>query len=102
MIRRPPRSTLFPYTTLFRSIVSEWPTTHSVAESGGFFDVFALRSAEFLGESDEKPFRSADVELQLHFFILYCLLFEQSAALAELFKPLVHVVHRGHDPQVAQ
>src|SRR2546422_7631554 len=24
MIRRPPRSTLFPYTTLFRSGVSEW------------------------------------------------------------------------------
>src|SRR5258707_6774412 len=26
MIRRPPRSTLFPYTTLFRS---EWPATYS-------------------------------------------------------------------------
>src|SRR5260221_10044713 len=24
MIRRPPRSTLFPYTTLFRSIISAW------------------------------------------------------------------------------
>src|ERR1041385_9459705 len=27
MIRRPPRSTLFPYTTLFRSLVDERPTT---------------------------------------------------------------------------
>src|SRR5258708_19357710 len=26
MIRRPPRSTLFPYTTLFRSRRSSWPT----------------------------------------------------------------------------
>src|SRR5690348_17385478 len=25
MIRRPPRSTLFPYTTLFRSVVTQWP-----------------------------------------------------------------------------
>src|SRR2546429_4184918 len=25
MIRRPPRSTLFPYTTLFRSLGDEWP-----------------------------------------------------------------------------
>src|SRR5260370_10984795 len=25
MIRRPPRSTLFPYTTLFRSRISRWP-----------------------------------------------------------------------------
>src|SRR5256886_9371478 len=24
MIRRPPRSTLFPYTTLFRSVISSW------------------------------------------------------------------------------
>src|SRR3712207_8007317 len=28
MIRRPPRSTLFPYTTLFRSIVVLMPTFH--------------------------------------------------------------------------
>src|SRR5260221_8110394 len=26
MIRRPPRSTLFPYTTLFRSFLGKWPT----------------------------------------------------------------------------
>src|SRR3712207_7233831 len=28
MIRRPPRSTLFPYTTLFRSLVGERPAGH--------------------------------------------------------------------------
>src|SRR2546430_7659869 len=29
MIRRPPRSTLFPYTTLFRSVsITIWPPTH--------------------------------------------------------------------------
>src|SRR2546428_10451234 len=27
MIRRPPRSTLFPYTTLFRSIETLWPSS---------------------------------------------------------------------------
>src|SRR2546430_4767385 len=27
MIRRPPRSTLFPYTTLFRSVIMDEPTT---------------------------------------------------------------------------
>src|SRR5256886_9056173 len=30
MIRRPPRSTLFPYTTLFRSL-SRWVTSHGFA-----------------------------------------------------------------------
>src|SRR3989449_2332830 len=37
MIRRPPRSTLFPYTTLFRSFQSMWrrssPGTHSRNDS---------------------------------------------------------------------
>src|SRR3989339_755637 len=31
MIRRPPRSTLFPYTTLFRSLVSRWRCARSHA-----------------------------------------------------------------------
>src|SRR2546426_3213162 len=39
MIRRPPRSTLFPYTTLFRSLGSHiqqgGPVTSQVRESGG-------------------------------------------------------------------
>src|SRR5690606_40860386 len=30
MIRRPPRSTLFPYTTLFRSVLSQLPRTHQL------------------------------------------------------------------------
>ena len=33
----------------------------AVAENGGLCEVVVLRSSEFLGESDEKPFRSADV-----------------------------------------
>src|SRR3712207_97985 len=31
MIRRPPRSTLFPYTTLFRSLRQDWPDFAVVA-----------------------------------------------------------------------
>src|SRR5256885_3923375 len=31
MIRRPPRSTLFPYTTLFRSLIPPGGTRHAVA-----------------------------------------------------------------------
>src|SRR5256885_16391973 len=34
MIRRPPRSTLFPYTTLFRSIVADADTGQSLVHSG--------------------------------------------------------------------
>src|SRR2546426_3937888 len=36
MIRRPPRSTLFPYTTLFRSgvVEDEWPSLHAPQQQG--------------------------------------------------------------------
>src|SRR5258705_9952877 len=34
MIRRPPRSTLFPYTTLFRSTIDEQPGLRAVAVDG--------------------------------------------------------------------
>src|SRR2546430_11581831 len=35
MIRRPPRSTLFPYTTLFRSIAEGYTSTPKLAIGGG-------------------------------------------------------------------
>src|SRR3712207_6934774 len=41
MIRRPPRSTLFPYTTLFRSVegaVGPLPRLHRRAEYAGVFE----------------------------------------------------------------
>src|SRR2546427_11081955 len=41
MIRRPPRSTLFPYTTLFRSL-QKWPY---VAEDGETFEENAIKKA---------------------------------------------------------
>jgi hypothetical protein len=60
-----------------------------------------LRSAEFLGESDEKPFRAADVAEPIRVFILNYFAYKLRAALAELFKRLVDVVHREHDAEVA-
>src|SRR3712207_9033154 len=56
MIRRPPRSTLFPYTTLFRSVAAGWVA--SLAKPGGnvtgvFFDVadFAAKCLQILAEA---------------------------------------------------
>src|SRR5688572_32080051 len=40
MIRRPPRSTLFPYTTLFRSLGKAWPEGAEL--SGGQWQKLAL------------------------------------------------------------
>ena len=58
-------------------------------------------SAEFLGESDEKPFRPADVAEPIRVFILDYFAYELRAAFAEPFKRLVDVVHGEHDAEVA-
>src|SRR5256885_10922495 len=41
MIRRPPRSTLFPYTTLFRSVMARFPDLGAVLGPGGPLEVEA-------------------------------------------------------------
>src|SRR4029453_9618436 len=64
--------------------------------------VLVLRSAEFLGESDEKPFRPTDVTEPIRVFILDYFAYELCAARAEPFKRLVNVVHGEHDAEVAQ
>src|SRR5256885_10287258 len=42
MIRRPPRSTLFPYTTLFRSKIAAMPEIGCVILMLGRFDILAI------------------------------------------------------------
>src|SRR5260221_7072143 len=52
MIRRPPRSTLFPYTTLFRSVASWWPLPSRAAtvQSPSWPRCPAMRSEEHTSE----------------------------------------------------
>src|SRR3712207_8125907 len=59
MIRRPPRSTLFPYTTLFRSLYA-FPAIFNVADiavvsSMGLFIVLTLRGVGLDGTRHGKP-----------------------------------------------
>jgi hypothetical protein len=63
--------------------------------------VVLRRSAEFLGESDEKSFRPADVAEPIRVFILNYFAYEPRAALAELLERPVDVVYREHNAQVA-
>ena len=59
-------------------------------------------SAEFLGESDEKPLRPADVAEPIHVFILDDVADDPRAALAKPFKRLVDVVQPHNGPFVRQ
>src|SRR5438067_6083476 len=66
MIRRPPRSTLFPYTTLFRSTVDYWRSL--TTDAGATFD----RTVHIDGRSEEHT-----SELQSRFDLVCRLLLEK-------------------------
>jgi hypothetical protein len=51
-----------------------------------FVIVLALRSAEFLGEADEKPFGPADIAEPIRIFILNDFAYRLRAAIAEPLK----------------
>src|SRR3989442_5892652 len=53
MIRRPPRSTLFPYTTLFRSLL--WTTAHVHSAQGQQSFPKLSRSEEHTSELQSRP-----------------------------------------------
>src|SRR5882762_10872654 len=52
MIRRPPRSTLFPYTTLFRSDQAE---THTVAGAGEIIEDAGRNHEKSAEDEDARP-----------------------------------------------
>src|SRR5258706_7944097 len=61
MIRRPPRSTLFPYTTLFRSILDGTDGVMLSAESAsGRFPVESVATMARIADFTEKHYRSEE------------------------------------------
>src|SRR5260370_13888132 len=70
MIRRPPRSTLFPYTTLFRSYDPSTPRSSSIDGPEVGLDPTVIEA--YLGRSEEHT-----SELQSHLNLVCRLLLEQ-------------------------
>src|SRR5438874_3684962 len=74
MIRRPPRSTLFPYTTLFRSPVASWRTarTRPCARKAKAVSTSAAASRLIVALKDRKSTRlnSSHVEIS---YAVFCL-----------------------------
>src|SRR3712207_9006302 len=62
MIRRPPRSTLFPYTTLFRSHADQLPALEGVVleRVGGVADLGEVARRELVGVDDQQPTAGED------------------------------------------
>src|SRR5690242_21897054 len=72
MIRRPPRSTLFPYTTLFRSREAGADVADAVGDGGGQDDRFAAGGQPGAARSEEHT-----SELQSHVNLVCRLLLEK-------------------------
>src|SRR5438067_10729481 len=87
MIRRPPRSTLFPYTTLFRSCKKALEETAGDLEKA--VDVLRTKGA---AKADKRRSEEHTSELQSRFDLVCRLLLEkkndnQSAAARQLYDP---------------
>src|SRR3712207_8151546 len=85
MIRRPPRSTLFPYTTLFRSRWFVGRGAHGliVAGSGGEFPALTLDERRALTEADRKSTRLNSSHANISYAV-FCLKKKKIDALVSL------------------
>src|SRR5438876_4745975 len=69
MIRRPPRSTLFPYTTLFRSVVEE-PERHALGLVGEVLRQRVERTGELDGDRKSTRLNSSHPSIS---YAVFCL-----------------------------
>src|SRR5260370_13996241 len=89
MIRRPPRSTLFPYTTLFRSIMqARAHIARAADEERSHIDGVGQLGAEIVGRSEEHT-----SELQSHLNIVCRLLLEKKTKIASRQKQIPCTQH---------
>src|SRR2546430_11404652 len=72
MIRRPPRSTLFPYTTLFRSVLDRFQRTRGRKQSLAKHDDEDDHELESLGLIDRKSTRLNSSHSQISYAV-FCL-----------------------------
>src|SRR3712207_7013010 len=81
MIRRPPRSTLFPYTTLFRSRAQSWEISPSrPASATGVYAPVLFRRSRRCPLRPRRGRRSEEhtSELQSRHYLVCCLLLEKN------------------------
>src|SRR5258708_24800241 len=72
MIRRPPRSTLFPYTTLFRSLVDGHVAGHALVIKAGLDGVASFDPSHLVGDGDRKSTR-LNSSHQIISYAVFCL-----------------------------
>src|SRR3712207_6971241 len=95
MIRRPPRSTLFPYTTLFRS--GSLPASGSVRPKQPIFSHLAIGGSQrcFCSSLPSSWIRSEEhtSELQSRQYLVCRLLLEKKSKTDKIFQSLLTITH---------
>src|SRR5690348_17771168 len=101
MTPRPPRSTLFPYTTLFRSRAGQWRNficCFEPAENGGLFScLYLILIPQTISSAQGRPSRSEEhtSELQSPVHLVCRLLLEKKNAIRDpelrYLPPIQHV-----------
>src|SRR2546430_12710039 len=92
MIRRPPRSTLFPYTTLFRSFECRQQTT--AIDRRGVRKCLALTGEAHQGRQDIQRSEEHTSELQSQSNLVCRLLLEKKITIAHRYHPLAPLPRR--------
>src|ERR1051325_10601298 len=82
MIRRPPRSTLFPYTTLFRSVYDAASNLKSVTDANG--------TTQFQYDARDRRSEEHTSELQSPYVISYAVFFFNDTATTEIYTLSLH------------
>src|SRR2546425_7050800 len=80
MIRRPPRSTLFPYTTLFRSLLGDF-ANHFVGNSRAISQAGQVQMAHFIAAAHVVRSEEHTSELQSLAYLVCRLLLEKKERL---------------------
>src|SRR2546429_4810873 len=98
MIRRPPRSTLFPYTTLFRSLLDRNVTiplgTRSIAEHANLMaDELRKQTGLHIGRSEE---HTSELQSRLHLVCRLLLEKKKKQSYAREHQSLRHRANPSH------
>src|SRR3989442_7058463 len=89
MIRRPPRSTLFPYTTLFRSEARSWPTRPAACDV--LPEASSPRSSTSTSETPARRSEEHTSELQSRPHLVCRLLLEKKKGYYALFLVSIYI-----------
>src|SRR2546430_9053239 len=100
MIRRPPRSTLFPYTTLFRSLLESTELYHRVHEEFAVHGIKVSGATLDLAQMQKRRSEEHTSELQSQSNLVCRLLLEKKKSKNPRYRPdmlmYAHVLPPGH------